>query len=239
MVSNEANHIALEVVSRSPWFQNLPKQAHTQLALAARIRKFRKNSYLFTIGEKPADVYCVIDGRIRVMITSPLGQEFALTDLGPDSWLDDPLIANERPKMVDAQVHQPATVLTIPKSVVINIGEKYPELYKNLYHELISRTRGLYVLLTGMAFYPLKARLAGWLLNLAKQYGVQSIQGTYIDIHLSQKDLAQLSRGSRQRVNKILSEWRERKIIEIQNNRYVILDMPILTSEMELKNPDV
>ena len=90
-----------------------------------------------------------------------------------------------------------------------------------------------------MAFYPLKARLAGWLLNLAKQYGVQSIQGTYIDIHLSQKDLAQLSRGSRQRVNKILSEWRERKIIEIQNNRYVILDLPILTSEMELKNPDV
>ena len=173
------------------------------------------------------------------MITSPLGQEFALTDLGPDSWLDDPLIATDSPKLVDAQVHHPATVLTIPKSVDINIGEKYPELYKNLYHELLSRTRGLYVLLTGMAFYPLKARLAGWLLNLAKQYGVQSIQGTYIDIHLSQKDLAQLSRGSRQRVNKILSEWRERKIIEIQNNRYVILDLPILTSEMELKNPDV
>lgn len=239
MVSNEANHIALEAVSRSPWFQNLPKQAHTQLALAARIRKFRKNSYLFTIGENTADVYCVIAGRIRVMITSPLGQEFALTDLGPDAWLDDPLIANDRPKRVDAQVHQAATVLTIPKFVVINIGEKYPELYKNLYHDLISRERGLYVLLTGMAFYPLKARLAGWLLNLAKQYGVRSIQGTYIDIHLSQKDLAQLSRGSRQRVNKILSEWRERKIIEIQNNRYVILDLPILTSEMELKNPDV
>ncbi|MBJ89286.1 MAG: Crp/Fnr family transcriptional regulator [Woeseia sp.] len=239
MVSNEANHVALEVVSRSPWFQSLPKQAHIQLAVAARIRKFRKNSYLFTIGETAADVFCVVSGRIRIMITSPLGQEFALTDLGPDSWLDDPLIANDKPKMVDAQVHQAATVLTIPKSVVINIGEKYPELYKNLYKELISRTRGFYVLLTGMAFYPLKARLAGWLLNLAKQYGRQSTQGTYIDIHLSQKDLAQLSRGSRQRVNKILSEWRERKIIELKNKRYLIRDLPALTSEMELKNPEV
>jgi hypothetical protein len=58
--------------------------------------------------------------------------------------------------------------------------------------------------------------VASWLIELLKKHGQEEEAGVYLDSHLSQNDLAQLSLGSRQRINKILSEWRERGIIELE-----------------------
>jgi CRP-like cAMP-binding protein len=100
------------------------------------------------------------------------------------------------------------------------------------------RSRGIYRLLVGMAFYPLRSRLAGRLLALIEEHGHQTDEGVSIDINLSQTDFAQLSLGSRQRINKILSEWRERGILEAQSNHYIIRDLDALHAELELKDDD-
>ncbi|MDH3434968.1 MAG: hypothetical protein OEM60_13975, partial [Gammaproteobacteria bacterium] len=63
------------IISRSPWFEGLPANAHERLAEAARIRSYRKNSYLYTVGESVSDVYCILSGRIRLLLSSALGQE--------------------------------------------------------------------------------------------------------------------------------------------------------------------
>ena len=238
MFADEVDHDITSVISRSPWFEGLPNKVHLQLASKSRVRTFQKNSYLFTIGEITNDVYCILSGRVRVMITSALGQEFALTNLEPDSWLNDSTIIDNTPRMIDALVTEKSQILKISKTLILSLGENYPQIYKNLYKDHVRQARGLYILLTGMAFYPLKARLAAWILHLAKQHGDRVKEGTYIDTRVSQKDLAQLSLGSRQRVNKILSEWRQKNIIQLRRNRYRIKDIDTLTEEMELKNPD-
>jgi len=89
-----------------------------------------------------------------------------------------------------------------------------------------------------MAFYPLRSRLAGRLLALIEEHGQQGAEGVLIDINMSQTDFAQLSLGSRQRINKILSEWRESGIIEVRTNHYVIRDLDALRAELELKDDD-
>ena len=55
-------HGTVGVISRSPWFDGLPDTAHERLAEAARIRSYRKNSYLYTTGETSSDVYCILSG---------------------------------------------------------------------------------------------------------------------------------------------------------------------------------
>ena len=85
---------------------------------------------------------------------------------------------------------------------------------------------------------PLRSRLAGRFLALVEEHGQKGDDGVTIDMQLSQSDFAQLSLGSRQRINKILSEWREDGIIELQSNQYLIRDIEALRGEMELKDPD-
>jgi len=65
------------IISQCPWFQELPEKALARLAEAARIRSYRKNSYLYTSGEKGSEVYCLLAGRVRLLITSAIGQSTA------------------------------------------------------------------------------------------------------------------------------------------------------------------
>lgn len=226
------------IISRSPWFQGLPAAAHKRLADAARIRTYRKNSYLYTIGETSGDVYCILSGRLRLLLSSAIGQEYAINDLEPESWLGEQFLAHDLPTMLNAKIVENSTVLVVPKSVVHAVGEQDALLYKNIFFHYMPRARGMTYLLMGMAFYPLRSRLAGWFLELVEKHGQESPEGVYLDVHLSQSDFAQLSLGSRQRINKILSEWRERGILELESNRYLIRDLAALEQETELKDND-
>lgn len=232
------DHDVVAIVARSSWFAGLPATAHQKLAAAARIRQYRKGSFLFSAGETGTHVFCILAGRVRVLITSVVGQEFAITDLHPEAWLGEQFMAAERRTPLNALVNEEATVLSIPCSVLVEVGESHPEMYKGFFAETMQRSRGIYRILSGMAFYPLRSRLAGWLLQLISEHGQESDAGVTLDVKLSQNDLAQLSLGSRQRINKILSEWRERGIVELQGHRYLIRDKDALVAETRLKDPD-
>jgi CRP-like cAMP-binding protein len=238
MTADNNGHDLAGAIHRSPWFEGLPEKAHQRLADAASIHSYRKNSYLYTIGEAGNDVYCILSGRVRLLLSSTIGQEYAIRDLEPEAWLGEQFIAHDAPTTIDARVMERASVAVIPRGVVLAIGADHPQMYKNLFRHHMQRSRGIYTLLLGMAFYPLRARLAGRLLALMEEHGIERQDGIHIDATLSQTDFAQLSLGSRQRINKIISEWRDRGIIELQSNHYVIRDTEGLLGELELKDGD-
>ena len=238
MTTDVQDHDIVEIVSRSPWFAGLPTEALQRLSDSARIRSYRKDSYLYTTGELQGDIFCILSGRIRLFLTSAIGQEYAVNDIEPEAWVGEQFLVGEAPTALDAQVAEKSTVLVIPRNAVLQVAEQYPLMYRMLFEHSMERSRGVFMLLQGMAFYPLRSRLAGWLLSLIEEHGEQADEGIYLDVNLSQNDLAQLSLGSRQRINKILSEWREREIIELEGSRYLIRDMEALKAEMELKDND-
>ncbi len=106
-------------------------------------------------------------------------------------------------------------------------------IYRNLFHDHVAGTRKLYNLLGGMLFYPLRARVASRLLSFADEFGVAEESGTRIDIKLTQNDLARLSLGSRQRVNKVLRAFTEQGLIETRDDRVVVRDRDGLAAEVE------
>lgn len=238
MSADIKDHDIVGVVSRSPWFRKLPGQAHERLAESARIRSYRKNSYLYTTGEKSTEIYCILEGRVRMLLTSAIGQEYAISDFEPEAWLGGEFLAGDNPSGLDVQVNENATVLVIPRATVMDVGREHPKMYRRLFSDTMARLAGVLVLLQGMAFYPLRSRLAGWFIELIEKHGQESDEGVYLDVHLSQNDFAQLSLGSRQRINKILSEWRAQGILELESNLYLIRDIEALRKELELKDTD-
>lgn len=238
MTTHARDYDIAGIISQSPWFQGLPEKALARLAESARIRSYRKNSYLYTSGEKGSEVYCLLSGRVRLLLTSAIGQEYAVTDCDAGTWLGGEFLSGDNPARLDVQINETAAVLTLPRTLVLEIANQHPQVFKSLFSDYMVRFAGLMLLLQGMAFYPLRARLASWLIELLERHGQEEEAGIYLDAHLSQNDLAQLSLGSRQRINKILSEWRERGIIEIEGSRYLIRDMSALVDETELHDRD-
>lgn len=222
------------IIDRSPWFVDLPPEAKQKLISACKITKYKKNSFLFSAGDVTKSIYCLIDGRIRVSITSSIGQEFAINDLEPESWLGEASLFSNEGRVLELQFKEDGHAISIPNSVILQVGDQYPIMYRSILQDGLKRTRSMYELLGGMLFYPLKSRLAGRILYLLQDHGKEKEDGIYLDINLSQKEFARMVFGSRQRINKIFRQWEDDGIVLMKENQYFIPDIERLQQEVEL-----
>jgi CRP/FNR family transcriptional regulator len=76
-----------------------------------------------------------------------------------------------------------------------------------------------------MAFRSVEQRLATRLLELAGRFGKPQVGGTAIDARLTQQELADMIGTSRETLATTISSLRERKILQMENHRVVVLDM--------------
>ncbi|MEH6518925.1 MAG: Crp/Fnr family transcriptional regulator [Halioglobus sp.] len=225
---------AREAVVNSAWFQDLPDTAIDALATAAQIKPFPVNSFIYSQGEKTTELYCIISGRVRVSVSGINGQEFAIIDRENGAWFGEPCLVDDEPRVIDARVIAPSEILVIPRSVVRNIADQNPIIYKALFTHTFLNTRGLYQIIAGILFSPLKVRVAGRLLHLIEEHGVAVEGGYLIDIKVSQNDFARLALGSRQRINGVFSEWRARGLLETREDHLFIKDIEGIRADMEI-----
>lgn len=83
MTKTSDSYDIAKIVADAPWFQNIPKEGREKLIQASHIKHFTARQYLYQVGETTASIYCLLSGRLRISMTSELGQAFAVTDLEP------------------------------------------------------------------------------------------------------------------------------------------------------------
>jgi CRP/FNR family cyclic AMP-dependent transcriptional regulator len=229
-------HTIEHMIRHCNWFRGVPDEAYQELVKAARIKHFDERKYLYRLGDNTESVYGVISGFVRIKISSIQGQEFAITEFSTNAWLGEFSLSEQPVRMFEAQVLENSSIIELPKRVVKSLAEKYPIIYKNLFLDQSDRTLKMCELLSGMLFYPLKARLAGRLLWFAQHYGNAVNEGVLIDKKMSQSELADLTLGSRQRINKIIKEFEQKDILFTRGQRYLVKDMAALKNEIKIKS---
>lgn len=222
-----------KIIAESRWFAELPEEAINKLVKSARARRYAAGEFVFLIGDSPDELSCVVSGKMRISLISFEGQKFLLTDLESGQWFGEAALAGEATRVHEARAEEDSLILQISSKAVLTIADEFPLLYKNLLFSHFYRTQAVYELLAGMVFYPLKSRLAGRLLNLAERHGRETGDGIKLEVKMSQLEFAQMTMGSRQRVNKVLREWVQRGILHKQKDYYVIADMDRLQAEVE------
>ncbi|MDP4917855.1 MAG: Crp/Fnr family transcriptional regulator [Haliea sp.] len=210
----------------------MPDHLLDAVVAAANVSHLPANTYLWSMAEQTASVYGVVSGCVRTAIPSAQGHEFAINDCEVGTWLGAPCLVNDGGRVIEAKTLVASELLVISRKSMLGFAEEWPLLYRNLLRHNVEESRGLYVLLTGMAFYPLRARVAGRLLELIKERGVAIDGGTRLSSKLSQNDFAQLAVGSRQRVNKIFREWDKSGLIENCDDYLLIRDVAALEREI-------
>ncbi|MFT7088604.1 MAG: CRP-like cAMP-binding protein [Glaciecola sp.] len=224
------------VIRQCPWFNGAPESAFETLIEAARLKHFEQKKYLYRLGEEGEFVYGVVTGFVRIKISSIHGQEFAITEFSSNSWLGEFTLTNEPARMFEAQVFDKSSIIQIPKRIVKALAEQHSVIYQNLFLEQAKRTLQMCELLGGMLFYPLSARLAGRLQWFAQNYGVETHEGILIEKKMTQQELAELARGSRQRVNKIVRKFEDEGILILTGQKYLVKNMAALKAKTLLKN---
>jgi CRP/FNR family transcriptional regulator, cyclic AMP receptor protein len=81
---------------------------------------------------------------------------------------------------------------------------------------LVTRQRAYRTRVEELLYKSAHARVAHTLLDLAGQHGIQDAEGVVIPLRLSQRDIANLVGLTRETVNFILKDLRERNLIETE-----------------------
>lgn len=221
-----------QFIEGSSWFEGATAEVVDRLTDAASIRLFPAGSFLWSLGESNTDIFGVVSGRVRISVSSAMGQDFAIIDRESGAWLGEPCLVTDAGRAADARALTECEILVISRHVLLEVAETWPLLYRNLFRDNVTNTRGLYEILSGMLFYPLRARVAGRLLLLVEEHGQPVADGVLIDIKLSQADFARLAMGSRQRVNRIFRDWNERGLVETRDDHLLIRDVDGLEKEI-------
>ena len=221
-----------QFLSRAKWFEGIPEPLLDRLADAASIKHFAGGAHIWRVGDTTNTLYGLIHGRIRLYQASESGQEYALVDWEDGAWFGEQTLAVDEPNMLGVKVLQPSEILVLPSKSVQHIVSEWPVFYEKLFKYSWQNTRGLYEIISSIVFYPLKARVAGRVLQLIEEHGDRTDEGFLLNVRLSQNDFASLSMGSRQRVNAIFREWTRQGLIDYRDEYLLIKQPQTLAKEM-------
>jgi len=208
----------------------LPEQLFRSLFSRATTVRLKTDEVLFRAGDPGDGCYRVLDGLLKVVMMSR-GNERILAFLGLGA------IAGELSVIDSASVIavRPTILSFVSDADFREFGKEHPQVYEALVALLATRLRETDTTIAAGTFLPLHGRVACALLELAQEFG-QDVGSGRIVIHqkIGQRDLAAMAGITRESVNRILSDWKRRKLISQASGYYWIEDKAQLQNEAAL-----
>ena len=223
-------------LNKDPWFTQLPDNVQALLTANAVLKTYQKRQMLQAIGDhEAAALHLVITGTMRICNVNASGHGVTLAHLSSGDWFGEISILDDNPRTHDAWTMNKVTLLSIPRSVVIQTAQLHPILYKHLALITCQRIRKAFDWINNANSLNTSARLASMIIGLIGTYGKQVDDDIKIDLRLSQEELGFMLGTTRQTINKIIQLWQKQAVIDMHYGFITIKDK---TQLMAIMNPD-
>src|SRR5262245_28866695 len=217
----------------SNWL-GLPEILATELLSRASSQKLKAGEVLFTAGDDGNGCYRLEKGTLKVILTSPHGEERILALLSPETVVGDLSMIDGLPRSASVIAVSDCELSFVSRAVFRDCAERRPEIYRNLTELLARRLRETDATIAALAFLTWRGRVARALLEVAEIMGEDTGSGgRVIPNMISQRELAAMAGVARENVSRAFGEWKRRKLIRQSDRSMEICDKPALQREME------
>jgi CRP-like cAMP-binding protein len=153
---------------------------------------------------------------VRIFSGDAEGREITLNILDTGDLFGEIALIDGKSRSADAAAIGNTTLFHIPRRHFVPYLRQSPDLCFSLLEILCSRVRWTSSVIEDRAFLGLEARLAKWLLNLARDDDtIARNSEVRLRMKLSQRELGALVGTSREAVNKQFALWRDNGLISI------------------------
>jgi CRP/FNR family transcriptional regulator, cyclic AMP receptor protein len=213
---------AATLLARTVLFENLDDDARVLLASVAISRSYKKGQLIVHQGDLGESLFILVEGHVKVFVTSEEGDEMVLVTLGPSEVFGELSLLDGGPRSASIEALEPTKLLAISRTPLLEALRDRPELTDALLRSLGAVVRRLTEQAADLVFLDLHGRVAKFLLGLAGQQGGSLDGEVELDLHFTQTDLAAMVGGSRQSVNQILRTFERRGYIELHGRKIVL-----------------
>lgn len=225
----------LDFLQKTPLFAGMDQAQLQVIATDIVRRRFRQGEVIFREGDPGQVLYLIQTGQIRIFVNGLDGSETSVILFGrPGEIFGELAVVDGLPRSATAVALGNTLLLTIDRERFRHHMRQHPQLALNFMKELSLKVRYNTRQMDSLASLPVPQRLARKLMELAQTCGRVETGGVYIDLMLTQTDLATLIGASRESINKSLRDFRRRHWVLVQDGRIVILDPEALRAQVSL-----
>ncbi len=213
------------VLAEAPLFAGLDADAATALRASMTDVALTRGTVLFREGERGDRLYVVLDGKIKLGITSTDGRENLLAILGPAEMFGELSLFDPGPRTATATALTDTTLAGLGHADLEHWLAGRPEVASALLLALARRLRRTNEAMADLVFSDVPGRVAKALLDLGERFGRTGPDGLQVTHDLTQEELAQLVGASRETVNKALADFAQRGWLRLEQRSVVLLDL--------------
>ncbi|HLX59262.1 MAG TPA: Crp/Fnr family transcriptional regulator [Ktedonobacteraceae bacterium] len=203
-------------------FADLADEDIHELVSAAKRRAFRSGEVIFHRDDPGQVLYMIKEGKVKICIISPDGQEISLAVLGKGEHFGEFALLDGLPRSADAIALEKVECYTLQRSDFHNAIMRNPKIAIQVLEALTRRLRNTDQMVEDLIFLDVYGRVAKKLLELADAHGIKSEDGVRIDVRLTQQELASMVGASRESVNKVMGYFTEKDFISTDKHRITL-----------------
>ena len=227
------DNFAVEALARCPLFEHASPNILESLAGRLRRRRFRRNEVIFHQGDPGDALHIVAAGSVKILLPSAEGDEAIIATLRPGDFFGELALLDGAPRSATATALDQSDTLVLPRAEFTQLLDTLPGLRDALLASLTHELRRLTSHVEELHFLDLAGRLAMRLNRLAKEASPEATTEIKLDWPYTQSDLAAMIGGTRQSVNRLLSELVEDDLIRITPDALFITDLEELARRAE------
>lgn len=216
------------LLARCELFAGLPLQERKRVARLCLRRKYPARQVVFHQGDAGREMYIVASGRLKVSTISEDGKELSFFFLQESDLFGELALLDGETRSVSVTTIDACELLVLRQIDFQTLLKQNDVIGLRLLSLLAGKVRATTSLYESSVFIEIPGRLAGKLLELADESGVEMDDGVLIDIKLSQYELGTLINASRESVNKQLKAWESGDIIELRGGKIFIREPELL-----------
>ena len=201
-----------------------PSEIDTLLAYS-RVERYPAGEEIYAKGSPGQSMMVVLRGTAKMSSVSLDGKEIVLNIMYPGEIFGEIAILDGKERSADAVAMTDCELLVVNRRDLLPMLEKHADICMILLIILCQRLRQTSEQVEDILFRHLEARIAKALLHLAEVAGLGSIRGLSVDLHISQRELANIAGGSRESVNKHLQIRQRAGLIDLSKGSILIRDI--------------
>jgi CRP-like cAMP-binding protein len=212
-------------ISRThPLFRHLQEEERQHLSLDKITESYKRGSIIYREGNRMKGFFCVQKGIIKMYKTGFDGKEQIIRFAKPGDIIGYRSVISNEPACTTTEVIEDSIVCHIPPHTLLTLiktnGNFAVELMKLTCKELGEANSYI----TDIAQKTVRERLAEILLHLDHEFGID--EHGVLKISLTREELSNIVGTATESIIRLLSEFKNDRIIELNGRKIKILDRP-------------
>lgn len=203
-------------------FEGLAESKMQELEKITTMQETAKNHPIYFAQEPSNSIFFLKKGRVKLSRISPDGKEMIIALVNPGEVFGELSILDVSDRNDFATTLNDSLICAISKDDFKVFLEKSPELNIKVSRLIGFKLRKFSERIEELVFKDANQRVVSFILNLAEEHGKKIGDEYFVKPFLKHQDIAKLTACSRQTVNSILTDLREKQLINFDRRKLVI-----------------